>query len=229
MTVAGAVPVAVLHTGLANLGSLLEACRALGVSARSTGDPDAILASRAILLPGVGAFGPAMAELVRRGLDEALREAMVAGTPVLGICLGMQLLFEGSEEGGEDASAVGLGWFPGRAVRLGAPRVPHVGWNAVTPAAPSPLWGTEGAADALEGAPDAYFYFVHSYAVEPDDPALVCGVCDYGGHFAAAVGREAVWGVQFHPEKSGSEGLALLRRWLAWALDCASPFGRAVP
>lgn len=234
----------VVETGVANLGSLLRACSAVGFPAEATADPGRLRTARAVILPGVGAFGPAMDRLRRRGLDAAVRDAAAAGTPVLGICLGMQLLFEESEEGASPAGAAGpavggyptfgaypghpgsgvpgLGWFRGRVVRLdgGRPpglRVPHMGWNAVRVTAPSPLF-----APADAGRRAGTFYFVHSFVGVPDDPEVVCGVAEYGGPFAAAVGRGGVWGVQFHPEKSGADGLSVLGRWLSWAMGPAA-------
>jgi glutamine amidotransferase len=163
----------------------------------------------ALVVPGVGAAGPAMARLHRRGLVRAVRSWITAGRPLLGICLGLQLLFEGSDEDGTRT----LGVLPGRTVRLeGAPRLPHIGWNEVEQVRPHPLF--EGIADGTE------FYFVHTYAARPDDAAasaLVLAETRHGGRFASAVARGALAGVQFHPERSGPDGLRLLRNFVVAA------------
>ena len=153
-----------------------------------------------------GSFDAGMHALRSRGLDAALHTAVhERGAPLLGICLGMQLLARRSEEG----EAAGLGWIDADVVRF-APqprlRIPHMGWNSVQPQSPSPLF------DAADADPE--FYFVHSFHVVPDDPALVTGAATHGGPFAAAVGRGRIHGVQFHPEKSHRHGLQLLRRFL---------------
>ena len=202
----------IIDYGIGNLRSLHKAFLAAGVEAIRTDDPDCIRTAERLVLPGVGAFGACAAELHRRGLDGLVVERAEAGTPLLGVCVGMQLLFEVSEEFGEHA---GLGLLPGRVVRfsdgrLGAEgdrlKVPHMGWNRLHPEAEHPVMG-----------PDApYVYFVHSYHAEAADPSDVIATVDYGGPVPAVVGRRNVVGVQFHPEKSADAGLAMLRRFDAW-------------
>jgi glutamine amidotransferase len=185
--------------GIGNLGSALKAFRRLGVAAELSGDPRALRGAAAIVLPGDGAFGAAMEELRARSLLEPLVSAVRAGTPLLGICVGMQLLFEESEEMGRHQ---GLGLLPGRVRRLPRGRpVPHMGWNTLQPALP------HGVLDGL--GPDPYVYFVHSYYCAAD-AGVVVATTDYGLPLPAIVGRGHVLGLQFHPEKSQSVGLRLL-------------------
>jgi glutamine amidotransferase len=191
---------AIIDYGMGNLRSVHKALERLGYAAVITSDPQEVDRARGIVLPGVGAFADAARRLTELGLDEVICRAVAAGRPFLGICLGLQLLFEGSEENGWHE---GLGIFPGRVRRLGPGlKVPHMGWNQVEQVRPSPLFA---------GIPDGVpFYFVHSYFADPADPDLVLARTDYGQRFACAVGRGAVFGVQFHPEKSGRWGLKLL-------------------
>jgi glutamine amidotransferase len=193
--------------GLGNVGSVRNMLARLGIGAEVTGDPDRVRAARKLILPGVGAFDAGVNGLRERGLDEALREAVTAGSSILGICLGMQLLLQGSEEG----SLPGLGLVAGRARRFIADgarlRVPHMGWNIVRPTRNSLLFDRDG--------PEQRFYFVHSYFVECDDPADVVGVTSYGHEFVAALEHGPVLGVQFHAEKSHRFGMALLKRFVA--------------
>ena len=183
--------------GTGNLHSLRKALERRGADVRigaETGDADALV------LPGVGAFGAAAARLAPHA--DAIRAAAADGLPVLGICLGMQLLLDDSEEG----PGRGLGLVPGRVRRLRARRVPHMGWNRVRPAGPDPLFGASG----------DRFYFANSYAADPSDPADVAAWVEHEGvRFPAAVRRGTVVGTQFHPEKSGRAGLDLLGRFLA--------------
>jgi glutamine amidotransferase len=170
-----------------------------------TADPRALASARGIVLPGVGAFRDAAANLGSSGLREVLLERVAAGVPLLGICLGMQLF---ATVGLEDGEWLGLGLVPGRCERLpGGVKVPHIGWNTVTYPRESPLFA--GIEDG------SAFYFVHSFRLVPDDEATVIGVTDHGVPFASAVGAGNVFGVQFHPEKSSERGLALLRNFAA--------------
>ena len=178
--------------GMGNRRSVEKALAHVGAPSLVSGDHDAVRAADGIVLPGVGAF------------PEAMRERAAAGVPLLGICLGMQLLFEASEE---HEGARGLGILPGTVTRLHAPKLPHIGWNRVALERPSAL--TAGLGDAVA------FYHVHSFACRPADPADVVGTGEYGERFASVVERGNVAGVQFHPEKSSREGLALLRNFAA--------------
>ena len=188
--------------GMGNRRSVEKALQRVGAQVALTGDHDALRATDGLLVPGVGAFNAAMRALRETGLDELVRERAAAGTPVFGACLGMQLLFEGSEEhGGGEA---GLGLLAGTVVRLD-PRglkLPHIGWNEVR-------WQRRSA--LTDGLPDpSTFYHVHSYVPRPEHEEDVIGVSDYGSPFATVVGRGNVFGAQFHPEKSSLHGLALL-------------------
>jgi len=203
--------VALIDYGIGNIRSVEKALRHLGAPVRITRDPDEIRRADRIVFPGVGAFGDGMEAVRRLGLEAPLREAIDAGTPFLGICLGMQLLFQVSEEMGEHQ---GLGIFPGRVVRfpdgMGL-KVPQIGWNQLHRQRPHPL---------LEGVPDgAYVYFVHSYYCRPADPSLVLATTDYGLEYASVVGRGHVFGLQFHPEKSQAVGLRILRNFLTLPKD----------
>ena len=195
---------ALIDAGGANLGSVMAALRRIGAAPRLVRDADALGDPERILLPGVGAAAPSMALLRARGLDAALR---ASEAPLLGVCVGLQLLFEGSEEGDVDC----LGLLPGRVRRLvGGPglRIPHMGWNTLrfrTPASP-----------LLAGIDDgAHAYFVHSFAVPADEAGdVVLADTDHGARFAAVVGRGRRFGAQFHPERSSATGLRLLDNFL---------------
>jgi glutamine amidotransferase len=192
--------IAIVDTGGANLASVVNALERLGAAAEVTGDPARVRAADAVILPGVGAAPEAAARLAAGGLGDAVRGLTV---PVLGICLGMQLFFDDSEEG----PARGLGLLPGTVGRM-APKgltVPHMGWNAVTRTKENPL---------LEGIDDgSHFYFVHSYAA-PAGP-WVDAACDYGGPVPAVVSKDNFLGVQFHPERSGAAGARVLKNFLS--------------
>jgi len=191
--------IAIADYGIGNLGSVTKAFRRAGAEVRLTGDPEALRRADALVLPGDGAFGATMAEVEGRGLVAVLREAVDQAKPLLGICVGMQILFEESEEHGRHA---GLGLLPGRVRRLeGELPVPHMGWNRLRACRPHPI---------LEGVPDgSHVYFVHSYSC--DAPAdVVIATTDYGRELAAIVGRGSVLGMQFHPEKSQEVGLRLV-------------------
>ncbi|MBC7104943.1 MAG: imidazole glycerol phosphate synthase subunit HisH, partial [Firmicutes bacterium] len=183
-----------------NLRSVQKGFERAGYPALLARDPASLAAARGLVLPGVGAFGDAMRRLRAAGLVPAIERAVAEGRPLLGICLGQQLLFEESEEWGP---AGGLGLLRGRVRRLPpGVKVPHMGWNGVAIRRPSAL---------LEGIPDgSLFYFVHSYYVEPVQEDLVVGTTDYGLPFASVVAWGNVFGTQFHPEKSGALGLRIL-------------------
>jgi glutamine amidotransferase len=202
--VAGA-SVVIIDYGMGNLRSVEKALEAVGGRPEISGDPDAVAKSRRLILPGVGAFGDAMRNLHAGSLDGAILAAINRGTPLLGLCLGLQLLFSESEEFGHH---IGLGLIPGKVRRLDRPglRVPHVGWNQVESLANDPL---------LTGiAEGSYFYFVHSYFVEPEDARDVLSLTHYGDRFCSIARRANVWGAQFHPEKSQEAGRQLLRNFL---------------
>jgi imidazole glycerol-phosphate synthase subunit HisH len=197
--------VCVVDYGAGNLRSLRTGLERAGAEVTVTDDPARVAAAGRVLVPGVGAAGAAMAALERRGLAGAIRDAAAAGAYVFGICLGLQLLFEASDE--DDVPCLGL--LPGRAVAMGfADRVPHMGWNDVTPQADHPL------ARVLP----AVCYFAHSYAVEPAEADAVLGTTELGGHpFVSVAGAGRVAGTQFHPEKSGPAGCELLQAFLRWS------------
>jgi imidazole glycerol phosphate synthase glutamine amidotransferase subunit len=206
--------IAVVDYGAGNLVSIDQALRAAGatpVVARRVLDLEG---ADGLIVPGVGAAGPAMARLARRALADPIRAWTAADRPFLGICLGMQLLFDGSDEDG----APTLGILTGRTERLrDAPRLPHIGWNAVDRSRLHPLFAGI--------APAAPFYFVHSYAPRPAGPdadALILGTTEHGGTFVSAVARGRLAGVQFHPERSGADGLRLLANFVALAGQAAS-------
>jgi imidazole glycerol-phosphate synthase subunit HisH len=196
--------IGVLDYGMSNLRSAVKALELLGAQVTVAQAPDAAAGVDALVLPGVGAFGEAMRRITAQGLDHLVHEAAVAGKPILGICLGMQVLLDESDE---NPGVAGLGLIPGRVTRLGTTRkVPQIGWNTVS-------WSTDGPLAAPEG--DSTFYFVHSFCAQPAVPEHVAGTANYGGPFCAGVVRGNVMGVQFHPEKSSRTGLALLGRWLS--------------
>jgi glutamine amidotransferase len=196
--------VALVDYGMGNRRSVEKALEHVGASVARTSDRGEIGRADAIVLPGVGAFPEGMRRLRALGLDGLIRERAAAGVPVLGICLGMQLLFESSTE---HEGADGLGLLAGTVTRLEAPglKIPHIGWNAVTFERASAL--TAGLGDA------AAFYHVHTFACRPRDAADVVGRGEYGERFVSIVERGNVMGVQFHPEKSSVDGLALLRNF----------------
>jgi imidazole glycerol-phosphate synthase subunit HisH len=200
------VRVAVLDYGMGNLRSVEKAFEHVGASAVVTNDHEEIRGAAGVVLPGVGAFPKAMESIRRLELDELISERLALGVPLLGICLGMQLLFERSTELG---GATGLGLLAGEVGPLDAPglKVPQIGWNAIA-------W--KRASRLCQGLPDPCgFYHVHSFAPHPADPGDVLATAQYGSEFATAVEREPVYGVQFHPEKSGPAGLRLLGNFTA--------------
>ena len=188
---------------MGNLRSVVRALERAGAKPCVTRDPEVVRRADRLVMPGVGALGDCMRTLGSLGLDAALRDRLASGRPFLGICLGLEVLFEWGEEGPSDA----LGVLPGRIERfpkaLGV-RVPHMGWNEVRPERPHPLLAR------------GYFYFVHAYRAVGVPDAAVAATTDYGGPFAAAVAFDSAVAVQFHPEKSQRAGLHLLERFLAW-------------
>jgi glutamine amidotransferase len=200
--------ITIVDYGAGNLRSVQRACRALNQPERVLRDPDGIRRSERIIFPGVGAAPSAMERVTQLGLDVALREAIASGIPTLGICIGAQVALDRSEEG--DTPCMGL--LPGVTRRFALAdrslKVPHIGWNEVRPARPHPL---------LEGLrPGDDFYFVHGYYLDPSNEADVFAYTDYGGDFCSAIGRDNLFATQFHPEKSGRLGLALLDRFAGW-------------
>lgn len=197
--------IAMVDYGMGNRRSVVKAFAHIGAQIAQTADASGLAAADGLVVPGVGAFPEAMRRLRALGLDDVIRAHANAGKPVIGLCLGMQLLFEGSDE--HEGSA-GLGLLPGRIVRLDTQglKLPHIGWNAVT-------WQRESA--LVSGLPNpAAFYHVHSFVPVPDDEAIVLGMGEYGSPFVSFVERENVFGAQCHPEKSSTHGLALLRNFV---------------
>ena len=194
--------IAVLDYGIGNLRSAQKALERVGADARLTADIAEIEAADGVVLPGVGAFAACMGALRDSGLDKVALDAIAAERPFMGICVGMQMLYEGSDENPE---ATGLGVLAGR-IRLLPDDVkrPQMQWNVLERTRPSAM--LDGLADPL------WVYFVHSYAAEPTDDVIA--TCDYGAALTAAVERGRLWATQFHPEKSGSAGLAILRRFV---------------
>jgi imidazole glycerol-phosphate synthase subunit HisH len=198
--------IAMVDYGMGNRRSVVKAFERIGSAVLATADHDELRRADGLVVPGVGAFPAAMRRLRALGLDEVVLERARAGVPVIGLCLGMQLLFDGSDE--HEGSA-GLGLLPGRIVRLNADglKLPHIGWNSVSWQRSSPL---------VQGLPDpAAFYHVHSFVPVPDDPSIVLGIGEYGTPFVSFVQRGNVYGAQCHPEKSSTHGLALLRNFVA--------------
>jgi len=199
--------IAVVDYGIGNLRSAEKALQHLGADARLTARADDIAGADAVVLPGVGNFGACMQALRASGLERVTREAATDGRPFLGICVGMQMLFDGSDE---SPDAAGLGIVAGRITRLPASvRLPQMGWNTLEP---------QGDPRLLCGLPGpVWCYFVHTFAPEPADDAVVAAWCDYGRRFAAAIERGPLWATQFHPEKSGDVGLAMLGNFVTAA------------
>jgi glutamine amidotransferase len=198
--------IAVVDYGMGNRRSVEKALQRVGGDAFLTRDPAKLQAADGLLLPGVGAFPAAMETIERLGLHTLLRERAQAGVPLFGSCMGMQLLFEGSEEHG---GAAGLGLLAGQVRRLAADgqKLPHIGWSEVTHVRDSPLW---------KGLPERiYLYHVHSYVPRPSDPETVIATAEYGETFPAVVGSGNVYGAQSHPEKSSTHGLRLLGNFVS--------------
>lgn len=202
--------IAIIDYGMSNLRSVRHAFEYLGAEARIVDSPRELVNARALVLPGDGAFGPAMENLRTRGWLEPLYEAIGRGMPFLGICLGMQLLFDSSEEMGQHT---GLGILRGRVRKFPAngEKIPQIGWNQLVANPNSKfLQGMNGG---------TYAYFVHSYYCEADDANVIAARTHYGIEYASVVESGNVWGAQFHPEKSGEDGLAMLRNFLAYVYN----------
>jgi glutamine amidotransferase len=202
--------VAIIDYGIGNLRSVEKAFSVVGVDAVITGDRERLLAAERLVLPGVGAFGTCMSEFERHGLKELVIDRVEQGTPLLGICVGMQMLFEESAEFGKTK---GLGLLKGQVNRFDDDSliVPHVGWNQVEKTSTSPLLN-----DVSE---NSFFYFVHSYYCEPADKDVIVGETEYGVTFASVVAKKNIHGVQFHPEKSQNAGLQLLKNFANQAVE----------
>jgi imidazole glycerol-phosphate synthase subunit HisH len=197
--------IVIIDYGMGNLRSVQKGFEKVGHQALVTSDPAQVAAASKVVLPGVGAFEDAMAELHRLDLVAPVLDAIGAGKPFLGICLGLQLLFDVGYENGRHK---GLGVLPGEVVRFDLPKgytVPHMGWNQLNIRRPAPILN-----DVAEGT---YVYFVHSYYVVPKDPQVIAAETDYGGPFCSMIWRDNVFATQFHPEKSQAEGLKILKNF----------------
>lgn len=204
--------IAIVDYGAGNLRSVQKAVEHVGGAACLTEDPERIARSAGVIFPGVGAFKSGFRGLEQRGLIPALRETIGAGKPFLGICLGLQLLFEESEE---DGPTPGLGILPGRVVRFsGKLKIPHMGWNRIEIQKSAPI---------LDGIPDGtYFYFVHSYHVSPSAPGIAAATTDYGRPFTSVIARNNLFAMQFHPEKSQRWGLQVLANFCRIVQRCSA-------
>jgi glutamine amidotransferase len=194
--------IAIIDYGMGNLGSVQKALTYLGYESCITDSRERAMSATGMILPGVGAVAYAMEALRAKGMDRVVLDYIESGRPFLGICLGMQMLFTSSEEG--DGTVQGLGILPGRVLRFSADmglKIPQIGWNNLTSVSDPAL------------RKDDYVYFVHSYFCAPDRPEDIAATTRYGIEYAAAVARDNILGTQFHPEKSGEAGLAILNRW----------------
>ncbi len=204
----------VINSDVANMRSVMNTLKRLEIAAEVVSTPDELRHAERLILPGVGAFGAGMAGLRSRGLIEPIRDHAAQGTPILGICLGMQLLFESSDESVDQGGAEGIGVLPGHIVRFPnfvdkTLKVPHIGWNQLT---------HNGKSDLLANVPDGgYAYFVHSFYAEAA-PDVIIACTDYGLSFPSVVGHKNVFGAQFHPEKSQGVGLRLLLNFAAMTI-----------
>ena len=198
--------VVLIDAGTGNLRSVQKALETIGANVERTDDPQKVLSGKRVVLPGVGAFGDFMSGLQAQGLEDAVKEIATRGVPLLGICVGMQALFDVGEEMGEHA---GLGLFAGKVVRFAeslSVKIPHTGWNQVEVQKEAPLF--------IGINVGAYVYFNHSYYCQAWNSSDVIGTTDYGLSYACAVQRENIFGVQFHPEKSQTAGLRILKNFL---------------
>ena len=195
--------IAIIDYGMGNLRSVEKGFEKAGVRVKIVSDPKEVDRADGVVLPGVGAFADAMENLKKTGMDLAVKRTVAEERPLLGICLGLQLLFEASEEWGHSK---GMGIFPGKVRRLPEGlKIPHMGWNQVQ---------FKGKPAIFEGVPDdSAFYFVHSYYVDPDEDLVTVGVTDYGIKFTSAVAHKNTFAIQFHPEKSSTLGLQILRNF----------------
>ncbi|MCP5096595.1 MAG: imidazole glycerol phosphate synthase subunit HisH [Chloroflexi bacterium] len=197
--------ITMIDYGGSNLQSAFKAFEYVGADVQLTSDPEDVINADKLTLPGVGAFGSGMAAVRERGLEEAMKTAVAKGTPLLGICIGMQFLFDESDEMGTHK---GLGLIPGRVTRFPATglKVPHMGWNQLEFDTPHPLL-----TDVEVGS---HTYFVHSYYCTPTDKTNIIATADYGNHFSAIVHCNNVYGLQFHPEKSQHTGLQIIKNYI---------------
>jgi imidazole glycerol-phosphate synthase subunit HisH len=200
--------ITIIDYNAGNIRSVLRACAEVGAEAATTSDPKLVVKAKKIIFPGVGAAPSAMSYLTKTGLDTALKDAFNSGVPILGICLGTQIVLDSSEEGTQKC----LGLVPGKTVRFKLKdkslKIPHMGWNEVKVVKTHPL---------LEGIkPGDEFYFVHSFYPQPADKENIYAVTDYSGNFCCALGYKNLFATQFHPEKSGRLGLELLERFTRW-------------
>jgi len=200
--------ITIIDYNAGNIRSVLRACAEVGAQAATTSDPKIVAKALKIIFPGVGAAPSAMEYLKKTGLDSALKNAFNTGVPVLGICLGAQIVLASSEEGPQQC----LGLVPGKTIRFRfkdkSLKIPHMGWNEVKVVQPHPLL------DGIKTGDE--FYFVHSYYPNPSEKKNIYAVADYGGDFCAALGYKNLFAVQFHPEKSGRLGLQMLERFTRW-------------
>ncbi len=205
-----ALDIAIVDYNAGNLRSVQKALEACGANARITADADAIAAAAGVVFPGQGACDSSMQSIRERGLVDVIRAAINGGKPFLGVCLGLQLLLEASDEGSEPCLAVLKGRtrrLPPNKTELAGLKIPHMGWNQVSFRLPHPVF---------KGVPDgSYFYFVHSYYADPEDSGVIAGKTCYGIEFCSAVAWDNVAAVQFHPEKSGAVGLRIYRNFIA--------------
>ncbi len=198
--------IAIIDYGAGNLRSVQKACEVLGAKAVITSNPQEIINADHVILPGVGAFGDCMHSLNSTGLTQVVRQVALSGKPFLGICLGMQLLFDSSEE---SPGVEGLGIFPGKIVRIPKQegfKIPHMGWNSLDFTKESPLFAN------LSEQP--FVYFVHSFYAEPEDRNIVAATTQYCGSLPVAISHKNIFATQFHPEKSGDVGLAILKNFI---------------